>query len=402
MALTTLTLAQWAAARRTPNRVTYINDPTLTDVMYSVAGSPGVLVINLAYFADMVDGKIAGAAIDADSLAAGQIAANAIGSDEILADAVTDAKIASSIAKHPGNLATAVLRISGNSAVADTITIGSDVFELDDITTDSTDTCLNDEWDNSTDPCVIALNSTDYPVIGVGGSDPVQVGDLVYIDSEYLRCSLIEGNNVSFARAKCGSSAAAHANTANIYIATTPHVSNITIGSQAGGGAVNEATFTPLLVGTILDDDGTAGQANDVSVASLASGVTMLLVADEVGVVALATQVTGANKAWDHTAMRYGAAAGVKQIFVAAVVPDSEEATANVVYVPLPFDPTVVLVQVRVTSSGLEGGSSTTEHWDGDMIITAASPPMPAYVEINNDGGSNWDDSDTLYVIAIE
>jgi len=534
MALTELTLAQWATAKRTPNRVQYINDPALTDVMYAVEGSPGVLVINLAYYADLVDGKIAGAAIDADSLAAAQIGAGGVGTSELATDAVTgvkivdaaigafdlptavavdhgagapvellaldatvdrivmvravcteaaagseidvgsagtadslfddigggtyaigdkfqgmclveaggnlratintagtagafnmyvtvvtplvqtaqiaalavtnakiaaatiaDSKMVSSLVKEPGKLANAVLRISGNCAVTDTVTIGTDVFELDDITAVSGDTAVNGSWNNMTDPVTIPMAVGDYAAIGVAGVDPLQVGDLVYLGTEYMRVSAIDGDNVTFTRGCCGSTAAAHIDTTGIFIATTPHVANIQIGSQAGGGAVTPANFTPALVGTILEDVGTAGQANDVSVASLAAGATMLLVADAVGAVVLATTETGGNLDWDDTTMRYGEAAVVRQTYTAAVVPDAEEVTANLIYLPIPFDPTFVQVFVVTTATG------AVVEWSGDCIINVAAGVMPAYLELNNDGATNFSANETMYVLAV-
>jgi len=515
----------------------YINDASLTDVMYKVTGSPNVLVINLAYFADLVDGKVAGAAIDADSLEAGQIATGAVDTAELADDAVTgvkvvdaavgafqlptavaldhaaaspfellaldatvdrivmvravateaaagapeidvgsettdtdscfddigggtwaigdkyqgicivpagealdatinaagtagafnmyvtvvsplvqtaqiadlgvtnakiaaatiaDNKMVSSLVKEPGKLATAVLRISGNCAVTDTVTIGTDVFELDDITAASGDAAANGSWNNVTDPVTIPMAVGDYAAIGVGGVDPLQVGDLVYLGTEYMRVTTIDGNNVTFSRGRCGSTAAAHIDTTGIFIATTPHVANITIGSQAGGGAVTPANFTPALVGTILDDDGTAGQANDVSVASLAAGATMLLVADAVGAVVLATTETGGNLDWDDANMRYGEAATVRQTYTAAVIPDSEEVTANTIYLPIPFDPTFVQVFVVTTATG------ALVAWNGDTIINVAAGVMPAYIELNNDGATNFSANETMYVLAVE
>jgi len=395
MALTELTLAQWAAAGRKPGRVEYINDATLTDVMYRIAGSPETLVINLAYFADLVDGKVAGAAIDADSLEAGQIATGAVGSDELAAGAVTDTKVSSKIVKEVGHLASGVLRAGGNYSAGDEVVIGVVTLIVEQINDDSTDTCKNGSFNNTTDPVTAAMTAADYPVIGQGGTKALIVGEIIYIGTEYLRVTVVDGNNVTFERAAAGSTAASHIDTTAIYhdALGTAAATKVPVPTQN----LTVAEVTPNLVAVINENAGTdTTGANAVNAKSLASGAIMVIVADAVGVVALATTETGANTAWDAVTMQYGAAAGVKQVFTAALTPSAGEDSDDVIYLPIPFDPTIVQVFVITASTG------AAVLWNGDAVINVAAAPFPAYIELNNDGATKWTANETLYVIAME
>lgn len=290
----------------------------------------------------------------------------------------------------PGHLANAVLRASGVYSADETVTIGTDVFVIEQIDDDSTDTCKNGEWNSTDDPLTVDMNSTDYPALGVGGTSALVVGELVYIGTEYLRVTAIDGDNVTFKRGAGGSIPAAHVNTTAIYHdgAGTEAPTKIPVGVQA---TLTAAAVTPILAAVVNEE-----QSDDVAAKSLASGATMLIAAAAVGDVTLATTETGANLAFDHTAMRRGAVLARKRAFAAAIVPDSEEVTANCIYIPLPFDPSVVQVFIVATATGV------ILAWDGDCIITAAAASVPAYIELNNDGAVDWDADDTIYVIAVE
>jgi len=288
-----------------------------------------------------------------------------------------------------------VLRVTGVTADGQTITIGSDIFEIDPITVDSTDDTEGGNWNNVTDPLTVTMTSALYPQIGVGGVVPLIVGELIYIGTEYLRVTGILSDDVTFERGAGGSSAATHADAQDIYVsAATPAATNIPVGVQADFAA---GTVGPILVATILEDAGTAGQANAVTAVDVeGDGSVILLIAEAIGAVTLATTETHGNGAFDDTSMRRGAAAAVRQIYRTALVFDSEEVTANLAYIPLPFTPVAVFVQVVVTATGLQ------KDWDGDVIITAPAAPVPAYVRINNDAAVDIAATDTVYVLAIE
>lgn len=305
---------------------------------------------------------------------------------------IADAKLASSLVKDPGTYANAIMRQSGVYIDGETYTIGSDVFEVDPIQTDLGDDTQGGEWNNVTDPLTVDINVGNYPNLqGV-----LVVGELILITNEYMRVTAISGgagDEVTFERGAGGSTIAVHADAINILTsAGTPAPTNIPIGVAA---ALAAATVTPIFAATIMEDAGTAGQANAVNAASLSAGAVLLLTAEAVGAVALATTETGTNSAFDFTAMRYGAAATVRQVYSRAIVPDSEEVTANEIIIPLPFDPVAISVQIVNTATGV------ILAWDGDLQVVVASAPTPAYIIINNDAAVDWDANDTIRVIAF-
>ena len=303
---------------------------------------------------------------------------------------IADAVLASSLVKDPGALATGVLRVTGVTADGQNVVIGADTYEIDPIATDAGDDTEGGNWNNVTDPLTVAMPSGTYPNIGVGGGSALVVGALVYIGTEYLRVTGIVTNDVTFERGAGGSTAATHADAQNIFTsAATPAPTNIPVGVQADFAA---GVVGPLLAGSINES---SVPTEAVSAVSLDAGALIFVVADAVGAVTLALTETHGNGVWDDGNMRRGVAATVRQVYTATVVPDTEEATANKVLIPVPFTPVAVHVMVNTTSTGV------TVLWNGDVIINAAADDMPAYIELNNDGAADWSASTTITILAI-
>ncbi|KKL19302.1 hypothetical protein LCGC14_2466810, partial [marine sediment metagenome] len=72
-----LTLAQLATLGKY-NNVIFFNDPSDTDLLKTIVGSPRTILINLGQFLNIASGEIQGDALAADEIEAGQIAAGAI------------------------------------------------------------------------------------------------------------------------------------------------------------------------------------------------------------------------------------------------------------------------------------------------------------------------------------
>ena len=321
--------------------------------------------------------------------------------DKFAAGAIADSLLASKLVKDPGALANSVLRMSGVYVDGDTFTIGTDVFEIDPIATDSTDDTAGGFWNVVTSPLTVAMPAASYAVLGVGGTDALTVGELVYINTEYLRVTAIVGNDVTFRRGAGGSAIAAHVNATNIMVSAV-RTAVLPVGVQADFAV---ATVTPILAATINEPAGAVGQSADVVAASVEAGATMLVIAEAVGAVVLATTQVSTNGLWDNAIMRRGAAAGVKQIYRTAIVPDAEEVTAELLYVPLPFTPTTVLVHILVTADGKEletAAAAAVQKWDGAMTIVAPAAPVPAYVLLTAGTTVKWTAAHTLHILAIE
>ena len=90
-------------------------------------------------------------------------------------------------------------------------------------TRDSGDDTEGGQWNNTTDPLSVNMMAAPlYPIIGVGGTDPLTVGEYVYIGTEFLLVTEIDGDVVTFARGQLGSTAAAHANAVSIFNSFNP------------------------------------------------------------------------------------------------------------------------------------------------------------------------------------
>ncbi|GAG45164.1 unnamed protein product, partial [marine sediment metagenome] len=157
--------------------------------------------------------------------------------------------------KDEGARATGLLRVTGVIVDGEGIVIGADAYAADQIDQNSTDTCKNNSWNNVTAEVVIPMTSADYPVIGVGGTTPLVLGELVYIGTEYMRVFDITGNDVTFERGACASTPAAHVDTTQIDVSlATEAPAKIPVGHQ-GGGDLAAAVIVPAIAGAINEDN---------------------------------------------------------------------------------------------------------------------------------------------------
>jgi hypothetical protein len=286
--------------------------------------------------------------------------------------------------KSPGQKASQILSVPANVADGETVTIGTDVFEVDIINTDSTDDTAGGVWNVVTDPLTVDLT-------GLTLDAGLVVGALIRIENEIMKCTNRDGHNGTFARARCGTAAAAHADALDIYTSDAHPALNIPVGLVLD---LTPATFLAAIADEINSDTGAAGQSQDVT-ATVLDANTMIIIADAVGAVALATTVTlgGANNEWLGATMVGGAAAGIRRIFRAAYVPTAAAVTKDYFLVPLDFTPATILIEVRVTATGIP------KAWDGGVTLEAG-PPIR--LNVTNGGATDWDVNDTVWITAIE
>jgi len=307
---------------------------------------------------------------------------------KIAAGAIDDTKMLYPALDDPGDFATAIGRAAGVwtartgvPVAGDTITIGTDVFEIDRIDLDSTDDTANNDFNNITNPLTVALTPVrGYAQCGIGGVAPLAVGQLVFIGAEYLRVTVIAGNNVTFGRGRGGTANAVHANAVSIFWSAshiTGATANIPVGIQ--GANVPAAAGTPVVAATILDDDGTAGQADSVLAQSLNAGADLFISADTIGVVALDTLQVAANFTWDGAIMWRGEGPGRHRIYQRTLFPSAGEAAAGPggfgqIVVAMPFDPLSALVTLETGGVGLA--------FVGGVVFTGAIGPLPGLITI--------------------
>jgi len=120
----------------------------------------------------------------------------------------------------------------------------------------------------------------------------------------------------------------------------------------------------------------------------------ILLVADAVGATTTTCSETmgGANNEWAATNMYGGSAAAIKRIgYVQRDVTATEDGL-DTFHAVFDFAPTAAQAWVKTSSSDV------TVLWNGDMTITAANKS----VTLNNDGGTDFDSTSTIFIVAYE
>ncbi len=276
------------------------------------------------------------------------------------------------IAYDPGQISVNSLRVATDVVSAETVTIGSDVYEVEIVNTDSTDTCVGGSWNQSTAP-VTVLAAT-YPNLST------TVGSLIKVDSEMLRLASA-GTYLVYTRAASGTTAAAHVNTTAIYKGDGVTAGRIAVGLVT--------TLTPTAFTAALVADINAALGSSAVTAVLISVNEILIKANAVGAVILSTTETlaGANNAWAATTMYGGKAQGVRKFNIQQRVPKALDVTLGTI--KFQFDFTVSIVQVFIVST-----PGVAIAWDGTVSISVG------LVTLNNAGSTDWDTNSTITLIA--
>lgn len=325
-----------------------------------------------------------------------------------------------------GAHALGIVRFAGVTGDEETITIGSDVYEFDthvaetlanagairlDVSGGSTvhsqGTLTMDTQPTATD--TVTVGSTTYTWVASGAtSGQINVG------------ADLAAAKVNFVAAINGTDGI---NSANAEASAAAFVGNDCVLTALEGGTDGDAVATTetFTAGTNVFDaatlgtttagvDPTAGESSDAFIAAVnASGTEairaidisaneVLLVATSIGAVttAISETMATADNTVDTAALRAGQAVSTGRLFRDSRVPNATEVALGNMHFVLPFDPTVVIVQVQVTATG------AAKAWDGDKIITVAAGSDPAFITVNNDGATDFAATDTVQIIAIE
>jgi len=381
---------------------------TLGDRWIGSYGLPATEALNATIIAAGTGGSIEFRVIVLVPVAqTANIANLAVTTAKIAAAAVDDTKMLYPALDDPGNQAMGLGRATGVwtartgvPVAGDTVTIGVDTFEIDRIDLDSTDNTANNDFNVVTDPLVVELTpARGYAACGVGGVNPLVVGELIYLGVEYLRVLDITGNNVTFGRARGGSAAAAHANAVDIFWSAS-HITGLTANIPVGiqGATQAAAVGTPILAATILDDDAVGG-VNNCQAQSLNAGVDLLITFDTVGAgVALATLAVAANFAWDEAVMWRGEGPGRHRVCIRTLIVNAAEAAAGggfgEVILPMPFDPLRAVVTLET------GAGAAALAFVGTMVFTGAIGALPGLITITGVAASTLAQFSRVNLIA--
>lgn len=273
-------------------------------------------------------------------------AAGAINGSKIKDSTVGSGKLVNPQAFDAGSVMRNVLRVANDVVEAQTVTIGSDVYEVEIVNTDSTDNTQGGDFNNTTNPLTVTDYTTNYP------NASASVGDLIRVENEIMRVTGVAGADVTLARGVSGTTVATHADALDIF-----NGDGIAGGSTVAVGLV--ATLTPAAFTPALVDDINNSGSESVVATELASGAEMLLEsADAVGgspaasatATACSETLAGANNEWATATLVSGKAAGVRELAMLEHTVDATEVALTAVRIPLPFTPSAFLVQAYDTN----------------------------------------------------
>jgi hypothetical protein len=194
-----------------------------------------------------------------------------------------------SVPTYPAGGVVGILDLLVNVVDGETVSIGADVYEVVVVNTDSAVDTAGGSWDVTTDPLTIDLAGM------VGLVTVIAQGDLIRIENEILKCTGVVGTSYTFARGRCGTVAATHADAQSIFISAAPGaMSNIAVGLVT--------TLTPTAFALALVAEIAADGTEDVTAADRALGAAtrkIEVVADTAqAVIVLAETLAGVGNAW--------------------------------------------------------------------------------------------------------
>lgn len=196
---------------------------------------------------------------------------------------------------HPAGGLVGVLEVVEDVADGETVTIGADTYQIDIINTDSTDDTAGGVWNNLTDP--LTVDCTGMALLAA-----VSAGDLIRIEDEIMKITGIDPvtDEITFARGRCGTSAAAHADALDIYISDAPGMLDIPVGLVTTLTAI---AFTDALVDEI-DNAGTEDVTTVVTIPAVGDRSIEVIAGAQQALIATSETLSGAGNAWQASGVR--------------------------------------------------------------------------------------------------
>lgn len=293
-----------------------------------------------------------------------------------------------SLFNNAAELAFGILRTSGVTADAQTVTIGTDVIEIDTLATAVTPT-LTVADGTATQLTLTAHGITQVEVDALKGAAlPIKC------ETEIIHViQVVDANTVRTKRGRSGTTAAAHTAAAVTKAACT--AGRIALGVLS----TSADDFETALEAEINAND----RGTDTGIAGLVAAKN--LTADYVVVSAKAvgnklngraTTETMTNGAWDAATMSGGTAEIRRRVHTISIVPTAAQVTAGRIDIPVDMAVTGVVVGVRTTATGLAVA------WNGNALVTPKSGAKPAIISIDNAGATDWSVNETITIIATE
>jgi len=280
-----------------------------------------------------------------------------------------------------------VLTLSGNAVDQNTFTIGSDVYEIHQINTDTTVNTSGGELNTTDAQSVVSLTAAQ--TLGVGATIRCEAEYMIVLEQETTYCRVLRG--------AYGSTIAAHANGVDLFRAAqvvgtgrfavpiAGTVTNTTVDDLVIA-AVNwwQDGYEPRLgkgTGKVIKAKAelTAAQGTSASVVLSATPTGEPLTASE-------TLTNGTITATFVEGQQRASLVASEMMHVAT----ADDVTAGSIRKVLPFTPAAVLVEVYAAST------RKVLAWDGAVTVTGK------VVDIGNGGSTDWAAGDLLVIKAVD
>lgn len=308
----------------------------------------------------------------------------------------------------PGHPDSTRLVTSGVFVDRETVTVDGDVYELVDLSTDST-VDISTFWNNTNQE----ITHTAFD----GSAYAITVGQYVAVNSEIAVCTNIVVNSasdwdVSFYRGVAGTTIAAHATGTDpieVQAVTALTAGAITVPATAmtqavGLDALAAIVGTPAGRGPFSDDIVSNTFGNVISgfpkIGSKSwtfynlDDVNGLLVSDVVGSRNATVAEAGANMAWDTTTTSGGSQPAVTRNVMISRVPTAAEVTAGIMYFKVPAGgPFVGLAANSLNVEVYTTATGANVAWDGTAAIV---DNVNGIFSVDNGGLTDWAATDTV------
>jgi hypothetical protein len=307
----------------------------------------------------------------------------------------------------PGHPDSSRIVTSGIFVDRETVTIDGDVYEMVDLSTDSTVDVLT-FW-NNTDVEIIqtAIDPADYTFT---------VGDYVMVESECAVVTNIKVNSatdwdVSFYRGVAGTAVAAHATgttAIEVQAVTALTAGAITVPAED----MTQAVGLDALAAIVGSGGGRGPFSEDLPQNTFGNSIPSfpkisspswsfynlddtngLLVSDVVGERGATLAEAGANMAWDTTTTSGGSQPAVTRNLQISRVPTAAEVTAGIVYFKV-----VGTVLGTPTADVYTTATGAAVAHDGTTAIVSAADGI---VSVNNGGLTDWAVTDTIVLNVV-
>lgn len=263
------------------------------------------------------------------------------------------------------------LRLAANVVDEETITLGSDVFKIHVVNTDTTVNVSGGDLNNT------AAFVREFTIASHG-----QVkGSVLRVENEYLLVTdVLDSDTVSVQRGYAGSTIATHADTTDIYKAANAlGVGDIPI-PVAG-------TLTPTAVSPLIAKAVTALSNIGVTAISIGNNEVLFHRGCLDTVTYCSETLTGTNNTID-TSFHGGLAPASALKAVVSRVPTATEVTLGNLHAVFPFTVTHAVVRVHTTATGV------VEAWDGAVTVSGQR------VTVDNSGTTDWAATSTVTIEA--